>query len=240
MLSDCIKITWHGSRNSLHSEGFFSLFFIIPIGFISHTTPRKTRQKKLLSNFVAIKINMAYGNGPKSAYKVANRISNNPARIVSLAVSFYLSLSLFFFGISLAAAVTPAVWIDSQSCPGAIITHAGGALHWIMRVHKLIKLRYKVGNGDGDGDGCECRTHLSHNYGARIVRFLRRGWSWSWRRRNVAWRGQVVALIGNRCLVLIFVARPPSKWPRLARCGPGRGVQGGKGGAATCHGKSFA
>lgn len=76
---------------------FFSLFFIIPIGFISHTTPRKTRQKKLLSNFVAIKINMAYGNGPESAYKVANRISNNPARIVSLAVSFYLSLSLFFF-----------------------------------------------------------------------------------------------------------------------------------------------
>lgn len=95
----------HGIR---YIQRVFSLFFIIPIGFISRTTPRKTRQKKLLSNFVAIKINMAYGNGPESAYKVAKRISNNPARIVSLAVSFYLSLSLFF-GISLALAVTPAV-----------------------------------------------------------------------------------------------------------------------------------
>lgn len=72
-LSDCIMVKSlglaHGIPYSFRFEsrlGFW-LFFIIPIGFISRTTPRKTRQKKLLSNFVAIKINMAYGNGPQRA-----------------------------------------------------------------------------------------------------------------------------------------------------------------------------
>jgi len=39
------------------------MYFIIAIGFISHTNALEDTSKKLLSNFVAIKINVAYGNG---------------------------------------------------------------------------------------------------------------------------------------------------------------------------------
>jgi len=86
-------------------------------------------------------------------------ISNNHCKVPQFIIFIFI-FSYFWHlpssgmqrGVQSAVGVTPGRSIASRSCPAraraAIITHAGGALHWIMRVHKLIKLRYKVANGE--------------------------------------------------------------------------------------------